>query len=211
MLEGMILKPNMVLSGNDVRRAGDRRGGRRGDARAASAATCRPAVPGIVFLSGGQSDEEATAHLNAMNALGPHPVAAVASPTAARCRRRAQGLGRQDGERRGGAEGVLPAREAERRGAVGLVHARDGAGSRVAREPLAALEELDRDDWSAATRRRVTAPRPRPRSTLPALRLRRPLASASTTPARAHLVADTAPLRVEPSRRDTRRTSRPCR
>jgi fructose-bisphosphate aldolase class I len=31
------------------------------------------AVPGIVFLSGGQSDEAATAHLNAMNALGPHP------------------------------------------------------------------------------------------------------------------------------------------
>jgi fructose-bisphosphate aldolase, class I len=31
------------------------------------------AVPGIVFLSGGQSDEDATANLNAMNATGPHP------------------------------------------------------------------------------------------------------------------------------------------
>src|SRR5207245_7489488 len=31
------------------------------------------AVPGIVFLSGGQSDEVATAHLDAMNRLGPHP------------------------------------------------------------------------------------------------------------------------------------------
>jgi fructose-bisphosphate aldolase, class I len=30
-------------------------------------------VPGIVFLSGGQSDEAATAHLNAMNRLGPQP------------------------------------------------------------------------------------------------------------------------------------------
>ena len=30
-------------------------------------------VPGIVFLSGGQSDEAATAHLNAMNQIGPHP------------------------------------------------------------------------------------------------------------------------------------------
>ena len=30
-------------------------------------------MPGIVFLSGGQSDEDATAHLNAMNARGPHP------------------------------------------------------------------------------------------------------------------------------------------
>ena len=32
-----------------------------------------PAVPGIVFLSGGQTDEDATAHLNAMNKRGPHP------------------------------------------------------------------------------------------------------------------------------------------
>ena len=31
------------------------------------------AVPGIVFLSGGQSDEDATANLNAINAHGPHP------------------------------------------------------------------------------------------------------------------------------------------
>ena len=31
------------------------------------------AVPGIVFLSGGQTDEDATAHLNAMNAGGAHP------------------------------------------------------------------------------------------------------------------------------------------
>src|SRR2546426_62297 len=37
------------------------------------AALCQEAVPGIVFLSGGQSDEDATAHLNAMNARGPHP------------------------------------------------------------------------------------------------------------------------------------------
>ena len=30
-------------------------------------------LPGIVFLSGGQTDEQATAHLNAMNQIGPHP------------------------------------------------------------------------------------------------------------------------------------------
>jgi fructose-bisphosphate aldolase class I len=35
--------------------------------------TVPAAVPGIVFLSGGQSSELATAHLNAMNKLGPHP------------------------------------------------------------------------------------------------------------------------------------------
>lgn len=34
---------------------------------------CPASVPGIAFLSGGQSDEEATAHLNAMNAMGPLP------------------------------------------------------------------------------------------------------------------------------------------
>ena len=36
-------------------------------------ATVPALLPGIVFLSGGQSDEQATAHLNAMNQLGPHP------------------------------------------------------------------------------------------------------------------------------------------
>ena len=35
--------------------------------------TVPPAVPGVVFLSGGQSDEDATARLNAMNQRGPHP------------------------------------------------------------------------------------------------------------------------------------------
>jgi fructose-bisphosphate aldolase class I len=36
--------------------------------------TAVPAIlPGIVFLSGGQSDEDATAHLDAMNRMGPHP------------------------------------------------------------------------------------------------------------------------------------------
>ena len=36
-------------------------------------ATVPAAVPGIAFLSGGQSDEEATAHLQVMNAAGPLP------------------------------------------------------------------------------------------------------------------------------------------
>jgi fructose-bisphosphate aldolase, class I len=71
-LAGTLLKPNMVLSGYD---ASDR-------ANVQTVAeltinclknTVPAAVPGIVFLSGGQTDEDATAHLNAMNALGPHP------------------------------------------------------------------------------------------------------------------------------------------
>jgi fructose-bisphosphate aldolase class I len=71
-LEGMLLKPNMVLSGKDARE--------QASVEEVAEATIRclrnsvpAAVPGIVFLSGGQSEEIATAHLNAMNALGPHP------------------------------------------------------------------------------------------------------------------------------------------
>jgi fructose-bisphosphate aldolase class I len=70
--EQMLLKPNMVLSGYDA-------SGRAGVQEVAEQ-TLRcfrrhvpAAVPGIVFLSGGQTDEDATAHLNAMNAMGPHP------------------------------------------------------------------------------------------------------------------------------------------
>jgi fructose-bisphosphate aldolase class I len=70
--EGMLLKPNMVLSGYDA--------SERADVQTVAELTIKclkntvpAAVPGIVFLSGGQSDEDATAHLNAMNALGPHP------------------------------------------------------------------------------------------------------------------------------------------
>jgi fructose-bisphosphate aldolase class I len=70
--EQMLLKPNMVLSGYDAAEQADHE----------EVAECTlkcfyrhvpAAVPGIVFLSGGQSDEDATANLNAMNARGPHP------------------------------------------------------------------------------------------------------------------------------------------
>jgi fructose-bisphosphate aldolase, class I len=69
---GTLLKPNMVLSGYN---APDRAGP---DEVAEWTVRCFlrhvPAgVPGIVFLSGGQADEEATANLNAMNARGSHP------------------------------------------------------------------------------------------------------------------------------------------
>src|SRR5918912_249463 len=71
-VEGTLLKPNMVLSGYD---APDRAG-----VEDVAEWTMRcfykhvpAAVPGIVFLSGGQSDEDATTHLNAMNKRGPHP------------------------------------------------------------------------------------------------------------------------------------------
>ena len=67
-LEGMILKPNMVLSGYDCsEQAGVEK---VAEMTVTVLKRCVPsAVPGIAFLSGGQSDEDATAHLNAMNQI----------------------------------------------------------------------------------------------------------------------------------------------
>ena len=69
-LEGMVLKPNMVISGmKAAKRAGVEEVAEK---TVTVLKRCVPgAVPGIAFLSGGQSDEEATAHLNAMNAAHP--------------------------------------------------------------------------------------------------------------------------------------------
>jgi fructose-bisphosphate aldolase class I len=71
-LEGMVLKPNMVVPG--------KKSGQRASIEEVAERTLKllkncvpPAVPGIAFLSGGQSDEEATAHLDAMNRLGELP------------------------------------------------------------------------------------------------------------------------------------------
>src|SRR6202011_1108064 len=71
-LEGMVLKPNMVVAGKkSPKRAGVEEVAEK-TVRLLKA--CVPgAVPGIAFLSGGQSDEDATAHLDAMNKLGPLP------------------------------------------------------------------------------------------------------------------------------------------
>lgn len=70
--EGMILKPSMVTPGDNCTEPAD--------VETVAAATLRvfrrvvpAAVPGIAFLSGGQSSALATAHLNAMNQSGPHP------------------------------------------------------------------------------------------------------------------------------------------
>ncbi|MBZ9654510.1 class I fructose-bisphosphate aldolase [Phyllobacterium lublinensis] len=66
VLEGMILKPNMVIDGKNARKASVEQVAEQ-TVRVLKA-TVPVAVPGIAFLSGGQSDEEATAHLSAMNA-----------------------------------------------------------------------------------------------------------------------------------------------
>jgi fructose-bisphosphate aldolase, class I len=71
-LEGMVLKPNMAVAGKKAKN-------RLGVDEVAEKTVrlmreCVPAaVPGIAFLSGGQSDEEATAHLDAMNRFGGLP------------------------------------------------------------------------------------------------------------------------------------------
>ena len=72
VLEGMVLKPNMVVPGKEC--------GKQNSVEEVAEMTVKVlrrqvpgAVPGIAFLSGGQSEEEATAHLNAMNAMGGNP------------------------------------------------------------------------------------------------------------------------------------------
>jgi fructose-bisphosphate aldolase class I len=72
LLEGMVLKPNMVISG--------KKAAKRAPPEEVAEATLRilkrhvpPAVPGIAFLSGGQSPEDATLHLSLMNKQGPLP------------------------------------------------------------------------------------------------------------------------------------------
>ena len=71
-MEGMVLKPNMIVPGkkcptqNSVQEVAQR-------TVKVLKRYVPPAVPGIAFLSGGQSDEDATAHLSAMNAMGPLP------------------------------------------------------------------------------------------------------------------------------------------
>jgi fructose-bisphosphate aldolase class I len=71
-LEQILLKPNMVLSGTECPTQASV--GQVAEATLACFRRAVPAaVPGIVFLSGGQSDELATAHLNEMNKLGGGP------------------------------------------------------------------------------------------------------------------------------------------
>jgi fructose-bisphosphate aldolase, class I len=72
VLEGMLLKPNMVLSGKESPN--------QASVQEVAEATVRclkravpAAVPGIVFLSGGQTDQQATEHLNAMNRMEDLP------------------------------------------------------------------------------------------------------------------------------------------
>ena len=71
-LEGMVLKPNMAIPGKKSTKQASVEEVAEKTIRLLK--NCVPAaVPGIAFLSGGQSDEDATAHLNAMNRIGGLP------------------------------------------------------------------------------------------------------------------------------------------
>ncbi len=77
-LEGMILKPNMVIAGKKCAKQNSVQ--EVAEATVRILKDCVPgAVPGIAFLSGGQSDEDATAHLSAINAIGNLPWAVTFS------------------------------------------------------------------------------------------------------------------------------------
>ena len=71
-LEGMVLKPNMIIAGKKCAEQASPE--QVAEMTLACLLNYVPAaVPGIAFLSGGQSDELATQHLNLMNQMGPHP------------------------------------------------------------------------------------------------------------------------------------------
>ena len=111
-LEGMVLKPNMVVAG--------KKSPQKASPEQVAEATVRTlkrqvpsAVPGIAFLSGGQSPVEATLHLSLMNAAGPAAVGAdlqLRTRVAGEC---AQGLGRQAVRVRGRPAGSVHSREAQ--------------------------------------------------------------------------------------------------
>lgn len=72
VFEGILLKPNMVIAGTKCTH--------QANVQQVAEASVRclrryvpAALPGVLFLSGGQSADDATDHLSAMNAMGPHP------------------------------------------------------------------------------------------------------------------------------------------
>ena len=134
--EGMLLKPNMVLSGYECpTQAGV-------DEVADQTLRCfrrhvPAAVPGVVFLSGGQSDEDATAHLNAMNANRAASLAAVVLVRPRAPGACAEGVARRRSERRGGPGRVPPPRADERPRALrGLLAGAGEEGGGVVEEPV---------------------------------------------------------------------------
>src|SRR5262245_11986038 len=113
-LEGMILKPSMVVSGKDnPRQAGVEEVAER--TLRCLKRTVPAAVPGIAFLSGGQSAESATEHLNAMNAMGSPSVASELLLRARLAGSSVEGVERRGCQCAGGAENFLSSRQVQQR------------------------------------------------------------------------------------------------
>ena len=141
MLEGMILKPNMVLPGLTcpMQETVDE----IADATVSCLLRTVPAaVPGIAFLSGGQSAELASARLNAMN-LQIQVAAALGAGVFVRPRYPATGAGdlaRPGGARAGGTASAISSRHLQPRRAPRRIHCRDGKGHEHGNKYFAAHE-----------------------------------------------------------------------
>ena len=129
-LEGMVLKPNMAVPG--------KKSGKRAAVEEVADKTLRvlkacvpAAVPGIAFLSGGQSDEEATAHLDAMNKMGAAALAGLVLLRPRLAGRAAEDVVGQIRERRGGAARLQPPRHDERPRLARPVESRSGTESGI--------------------------------------------------------------------------------
>ena len=121
MLEGTILKASMVISGKNCEQQASREEVAEATVRCLKS-TVPAMLPGIVFLSGGQSDEDATAHLNAMNQMGPHPWPLSFSYGRAMQQAALQAVGRGHARQlRRGAEDRRAARTRKRPGLAGPV------------------------------------------------------------------------------------------
>ena len=131
-LQGALLKPNMVVPGKG---SPDQASSERiAEATVNTFLGVVPAaIPGIVFLSGGQSEVEATANLNAINQLGgPWPLSFSYGRALAGLG--APGVGRRHRQHGGCAGRVRPSRSHERARGRGRVERGDGAaGRRVGR------------------------------------------------------------------------------
>ena len=173
-LRGTLLKPNMVISGKGCPEQAP--AARIAELTIQCFMTHVPAaVPGIVFLSGGQSEVEATENLNAINQLGgPWPLSF--SYGRALQASALEVWGGDAAQHRGRAGGVRPPRADERARSRGRVERRDGAAGRRVGARLASLHvdrhprrarsargASPRGSESARAERRRCAPR-RPRS-----------------------------------------------
>ena len=129
-LDGTLLKPNMVLSGYSCSQQASVEEVAEATVRCFRA-TVPAAVPGIVFLSGGQSDELATAHLNAMNQLGDLPWQLSFSYGRALQAPALKAWKGEVGQRRRRPERVSAPRQTQQRGPLGFVHGRHGEGGQL--------------------------------------------------------------------------------